>query len=329
MNDIQAKSSEKVHMLKIPGEFKKINNIKSLLYVLINSVIVIFAGMIAYSLSIWWFYILAFVVVAIAGDALLKLQHDAMHGMLVSNKNLNAKLGKFISALMGTRFYDAMTIHMRHHSRIGSDDDPNLYWYDLNKNIPFFLIAQTFGAKLWMFFSRTVIVLVRSIIPKHQGALKTNTSLDSAPVVINRSHGLNDLIMLVIVQALLFIIISIVTSPWVYIIFILLPPSTLGSLLESIRSFSEHACYENDGDILTKKSRMYFVLSNPIERIILSQFGFHLHHLHHFYPTIPVFNLPKLHRWLIDNQDGYTDMYTVRKSYLGTLYSYILNRSLE
>lgn len=316
-------------MIKIPSEFKKINNFKSLAYVVANSAMVLLAGVTAYFLSVWWGYILAFIAVAIAGDALLKLQHDAMHGILIGNKKLNAAVGKFISALMGTRFYDAITIHMRHHSRIGTGDDPNLYWYDAKKNTLLFMLGQLFGAKLWMFASRTVIVLIGSVMPKHQGKLKTNTSLDSAPVVINRSHSTNDLIVLAAVQLLLFVAISIVTSPWVYIVFILLPPSTLGSLLESIRSFSEHACYEDSGDMITKKSRMYLVSSNAIERIVLSQFGFHLHHLHHFYPTIPVFNLAKLHRWLIENQDDYVNTYAVRKTYIGTLYSYILKRPME
>lgn len=329
MNSLLQNSPEKIHMLKIPAEFKQIHNIKSLIYVVANSAVVIFSGVIAYYLSIWWCYILAFIAVAIAGDALLKLQHEAMHGILVSNKKLNAAIGKFISALVGTRFYDAVTIHMRHHSRIGSDEDPNLYWYDVKKNIVFFMLGQLFGAKLWMFISRTVIVLVGSVMPKHLGKLKTNTSLDSAPVVINRSHSVNDLVCLVAVQISLFISISILASPWVYIVFILLPPSTLGSLFESIRSFSEHACYENNNDLITKKSRMYLVSSNPVERIILSQFGFHLHHLHHFYPTIPVFNLPKLHRWLLDHQDTYAEMFVVRKSYIGTLYLYISKRPLE
>jgi fatty acid desaturase len=317
---------ENISLVDIPNEYRKVNNVRSLSYFLITTVIIICSGPVAYVLAVWWGYILAYIFVAVAGDALLKLQHDAMHGVLVSDKKLNNILGVFASALMGTRYYDAVTIHMRHHARLGGDDDPNLYWYDEKNNIPIFMLAQLLGAKLWMFISRTTAVFMSSVRPSSE-PLKTNTSLDSSPVVVNKSRAIDDLVALGIVHSFLFLGVSFFFAPWVYIVFILLPPSTLGSLLESIRSFSEHARYDKSSGNLADRRRLYFVLSNPLERFFLSQFGFHVHHLHHLYPKVPVFNLPKLHCWMMDNVRGYSELFIMRKSYIGTLYFFMKNCS--
>lgn len=321
---------EKIALIEIPSKFRKIHNKKSLVYVFICALVVITSGVVAYFFASAWGYVLAYVCVVIAGDALLKLQHEAMHGVLVSNTKLNAWLGKFISALMGTRYYDAITIHMRHHTRLGHDEDPNLYWYDEKNNVPIFMLKQLLGAKLWMFVSRTIMVLIRSFVHKGEVKFKTNTSLDSAPVVVNKARAIDDLAALVVVQATLFILIAYFTAWWVYLIFVVLPPSTLGSLFESVRSFSEHARYAGGRKAeVAERRRLYLVLSSPLERFALSQFGFHVHHLHHLYPTVPVFNLPGLHLWMLENFKEYGRLFIVRKSYVGTLYCYISKQSLE
>ncbi len=321
--------SDQRSKIAISNEFKQINNLKSFIYFFICSLVLVSAGMVAYLLSDWRAYFVAFILAAISGDALLKLQHDAMHGILVSNKKLNILLGRLSSALMGTRYYDATTIHMRHHACLGGGADPNLYWYSQSNYMIFFMLKQLFGAKLWMFFSRTIIVLIYSMAPKYAINLKTNTSLDSASVVVNKSRGLADLLILVIIQALLFITMAYFFSWWVYFAFILLPVSTLGSFLEAVRSFSEHARFDECTENIAEKKRHYYVSSNFLERFVLSQFGFHYHHLHHLYPTVPVFNLPALHRWMIENCISYTELYVTRASYSGTLLKFIFKQTNE
>ena len=305
--------------IKIPRFFFEINNRKSLFFLSTNILIILSAGPLSYWLAAWWGYVLAFVAVTIAGDALLKLQHEAMHRILVKNKALNASLGKFISALMGTRYYDATTIHMRHHACLGGEDDPNLYWYGEKSNLLAFMIGQLLGAKLWMFFYRMIMLVTCSIFPRWSVEINTNTSLNVAPVVVNRSRGIDDLLMLILVQGVLLILITLISSWWIYALFIVLPPSTLGSLLESIRSYSEHARSKKSACNIAEQRRFFWVQSNSLELTILSQFGFHYHHLHHLYPSIPVFNLPRLHSWLMKEFGDYQEYFVLRESYIKTL----------
>jgi len=314
----------------IPLEYRKTRTIVPALYLFVCALLLIIIGPLAYFVDLAWFYVLCFVFSSILGDTLLKLQHEAMHGILVANKQSNIILGKFISALVGTRYYDSRVIHMQHHTGLGEENDPNLYWYDNQKNIFLFMISQLLGAKLWMFLGRTVIVLMMLAAPAYAKTLKTGTSLDSSPVAENKGRGIDDLIMLILVQSILLVLIAYISTFWIYMIYILLPPSTLGSLIESIRSFSEHV--RND-DIpisnIAEKRRMFLVSSNMVEKIVMSQFGFQYHHLHHLYPTISVFNLEKLHIWMKENVENYCETFVERKSYTGTLIRYLLKKPLE
>ena len=137
---------------------------------------------------------------------------------------------------------------------------PNLYWYGDKNNIATFMLGQLFGAKLWMFFSRTIAVLLCSVKFSSE-KLRTKTSLDSSPVVVKKSRAIDDIVALGMVQGFLFIAFSLFTSPWVYLVFVVLPPSTLGSLLESIRSFSEHIrCNRAKTNALADRRRLYFFI---------------------------------------------------------------------
>lgn len=131
--------------------------------------------------------------------------------------------------------------------------------------------------------------------------------------------------MLILVQGILLISITIASSWWIYVLFVVISPSTLGSLLESIRSYSEHARSNASASNAAEQRRLFWVVSNPLELIVLSQFGFHYHHLHHLYPSIPVFNLPEAHAWLMKEIVNYQGYFVLRKSYIKTLFGDIVN----
>lgn len=61
----------------------------------------------------------------------------------------------------------------------------------------------------------------------------------------------------------------------------------------------------------------------------MSQYGFHYHHIHHMYPTVPVFRLKDLHHWLSKNDLNYPQKYIERDVYSNVLLRYILKRPLE
>ena len=64
----------------------------------------------------------------------------------------------------------------------------------------------------------------------------------------------------------------------------------------------------------------FIFLSNPLEQLFLSQFGFHVHHLHYLYPRVPVFDLLKLYCWMLDNSSNYSELFITRKNYIGVLF---------
>lgn len=154
---------ENLPRVKIPTEFYIKNYSAPLCYSFFNTVVILRSGPLAYHLDIYWFYGIAFILVGVNAEALLLLQHEAMHRILVPNKRLNQSLGILISAILGTRFFDSTDIHMWHHKFIGEETDPNLYWYDTEKNRPGwsvirFMVFQLLGAKFVVFVVRTFTV---------------------------------------------------------------------------------------------------------------------------------------------------------------------------
>lgn len=137
-----------------------------------------------------------------------------------------------------------------------------------------------------------------------------------------------DLVMLMGVQVFYFLGVSWLTHPAVYFLLYLLPICTLTGFLESIRSFSEHVRYGNSEDFSTD-DLLYFVKSNPFERLLMNQYGFHYHHLRHMYPTVPVFNLKGLHHWLEKNDSSYNQKFIRRDGYTKVLIRYFFNKPLE
>ena len=135
---------------------------------MINTVIILGSGIVAYYFDHVLAYGLAFLLVGVNANALFLLQHEAMHRILFSNSILNNWAGRVISAILGTRFFDSTTIHMKHHHDLGLQTDPNMYWYDTKKNYPGwgifrFMFFQLFGQKICVFLSRTTYVAFASI----------------------------------------------------------------------------------------------------------------------------------------------------------------------
>ena len=75
----------------------------------------------------------------------------------------------------------------------------------------------------------------------------------------------------------------------------------------------------------TARRRLFWVVSNPLGLIVLSQFGFNYHYLHHLYPSIPVFNLPEVHDYLMEGFVDYESYFVLRESYIKTLFGDLAN----
>src|SRR5512132_1765571 len=72
-----------------------------------------------------WMFVLAFLVVGSRQYALLILMHDAFHSLVHRNGLVNDFVGAvLIGAPCGSAYWHARAAHLKHHRRLGKDDDP-------------------------------------------------------------------------------------------------------------------------------------------------------------------------------------------------------------
>lgn len=318
-------------MVKIPGAFSKRENWKAAGYILLNLMLLLASGIFAFHWHQRWFYLVVFVLVGSRAQSLYILQHETMHSLLFSNRRANIGVGILLSALLGTRYFDGTRLHMIHHRLTGQPNDPNDHWHSTAGKKPGwtttrFFISQLMGIRLLIPLLRVTDLLGRLIMPS-----KTNRTTLQAKDIDNsssRSAAMIDLSALILVQAIVFSIIALLATPWVYFLLYLAPMVTLTAFFEAIRSFSEHVLPGEIPTTDTERERLFHMRAGRIERFFISQFSFHYHHLHHLYPNVVTFKMPELHRWLQQNDPDYTQRYIERPGYVETLLRYTLNRSI-
>ena len=311
------------HHIKIPEEFGLRDDRLAWLLVAGNLSVVLSAGVIAWHLGAWWAYVLAFVLVGARGQASYILQHEAMHNLLFTAPRTNQRVGILLSAVLGTRFYMGRKIHWDHHRHVGHPNDPNEIFHNVENRPPGpaalrFFLFHLLGGRLTMMVSNLGRTALQIVLPGKQDAGRDEGSIPFAKTRI-------DLIALFGVQLVILSAISLLSSPIVYFALYFAPLVTLTAFFEAIRSFSEHVLpgtptCEAEGD------RRFLMDAGPVERFFVSQFDFHLHHVHHLYPNVVTFKVRALHRWLLANDPLYPGQFLTRPGYVGTALRYLSNR---
>jgi len=296
--------------------------------IVVNALLIISLGPIAYYLNVPWFYVVAFILVGARGQSLFILQHETMHGLISYNKKLNEAMGILLSAMLGTQFYTGRKMHMLHHRFVGTDEDPNIVYHGINDKRP--------GYAAWIFFIKNMlgwrlIGLVRSVartVFAKLGIIKPPSQPAHAMLRVTSREQMIDLAALFVVQLVIFIGMSLVAHPLIYIGIYILPLSTLTCLFEALRSFSEHVLPLGTASNAVEEKRGFFMKASPLELFFISQFDFNYHHVHHQYPNIPTLNVRKMHEWKLANDLQFKNTYIERPGYVMTAIRYCLGKSI-
>ena len=323
--------------VRLPKQFFELESAKGWFYVVTNALVVTCSGTAAYYVDTWWCYVLAFVLVGARAQALYILQHECMHWILFPNRRTNNIMGVLLSGILGTRLYDGRAMHFQHHRDVGLPSDPNTYWHGTENHRPgwstikFFLL-QLIGGRLLGVFLRTLHVLTGIDYEPAQSIDEQKERSENVPERIRlrrKRESQIDICAILVVQGILFASMSLVASPWVYVLLFFCPIVTLTCLFESFRSFSEHVLPGDQSRNVPEELRSFLMDASRVELFFISQFWFNYHHLHHLYPRVATFKLRKLHRWLQENDERYEDKYIRRPGYVSVALNYILNRPIN
>jgi fatty acid desaturase len=97
----------------------------------------------------------------------------------------------------------------------------------------------------------------------------------------------------------------------------LIPYATFYQLLNRIRLSTEHFNIDESNSFRTRS-----VVASFLETLIFTPYNLGYHLEHHLYPSIPFYNLPKLHSLLLNNE-AYKNEAIIESSYKDVLKDFI------
>jgi fatty acid desaturase len=220
------------------------------------------------------------------------VMHEAAHRTLFRNRRLNDWVGNWLAAYpVWADVGPYRTYHLLHHSRTGTDQDP-----DLGLAAPFPITRASFRRKVWRDLSgRTGWKQARAVFlrdigrsrGRNQRALGMNAG--EQPDV-----GWHKLVPVATTNAVLLGVLTSAGYPALYLLWAVAWLTTY-RLVTRIRSIAEHGMVPDRLDPL-RNTRT--TLAGWWERVLVAPNRVNFHLEHHLLMTVPHHNLPALHRLL-------------------------------
>ncbi len=252
-------------------------------------------------------YILAVLLIGGRQHALGVLMHEGAHKRLLKSHRLNDLVGNLfcawpiLSTVEGYR-----RTHFAHHRETNTDSDPD--WL-LKKNKPDWKFPKTWPGLVWLFIrdvtAMNTLELVQIFRRYGNSPKSRNTSAQSS------GRGYYRLIYYLLAAVLL----TVFSCWWEFLLFWIVPFLTTFKAFIRWRSIAEHFGVEYD-HILRQSRTTYPGL---LGRLMVGPIYINYHIEHHLYPSVPFYNMPKLHQALIDNTEFRNNAHITKNGYWGVL----------
>jgi fatty acid desaturase len=235
----------------------------------------------------------AIAVIASRQQALLNVEHDALHRSFARDRRVNDAVGIVAAAApCGSGFRSTRVHHLRHHRWLNTPDDPDGILHrgphlDTRNGLLRHL-AEAFSG-----------IYALKLLRRREGWV--------GPEV--RKKDKRDLML---VNLGLWGIFTRLTSWWTYPLLWLGPLTTITSGVVVMRNYVDHALV--DDELAEYPDRRVSVDAGPIEGPNLSPYNMNWHAEHHLFPWVPARRLPIAAQRLADRADRPDQL--VRTSYL-------------
>lgn len=255
----------------------------------------------------WWVVLAAMPVIGNRYYALFIIGHDGMHRRVFNSLRANdlfCDLSIFGPVGAITRVNNRN--HLKHHRNLAKPDDPDRHKHGcFNKADRGELLSYLVGlTSSWRTLKNTFVVR------EADGAGRS-----SGPRYTGR-----DLAILIGWQAALIGGLTWAVGWWAYPVLWVLPVYVFWYLADAFRSFAEHSHPESDAK--ADAHRLITYLPHALERALVAPMNMNHHTVHHLWPSIPYYHLPKADEAI---RTAGRDMgLEWRRSYLGYLVRYWL-----
>jgi fatty acid desaturase len=266
---------------------------------------------------LWLLPVSIVVAIAVIGArqlGLAVLMHEAAHHALFSNRALNDWAGNWLCAYpVWADLKPYRSYHLQHHAKNWTEDDPDL---DLATKYP--VSPDSMRRKLWRDISgqvgwkRARAILKRDLAGA-VGKTRRDTSVSFGKTADAGSPGWRNLRGVVVTNGLLLAGLAAVGRPELYLLWVV-AWFTTNSLVTRIRAIAEHNMVPDPSDPL-RNTRT--TLASWWERLLIAPNRVNYHLEHHLLMTVPLYNLPRLHRLL--HERGVLDRALLAGGYLEVL----------
>ncbi|EMI46415.1 fatty acid desaturase family protein [Rhodopirellula sp. SWK7] len=302
--------SRKRHV-ELVRSLSQVSGVRSTLYIGLQWAIMIGTMIIAARVNHWAVYLGAMVVLASRMQALGVLMHDGAHYLLYKNRLVNDVVSDLFVAFpigMSTTLY--RKTHFRHHRYTNTDEDQDLAAQE--EEHEWFEWPKTRLGLFWTLF-RSVFgmnFLRGWILYKHWAPWNNFRSPDFPP----RCRVLYVLSTVCVYGFFAFALKVDARTTLILIGVYMFAGMTLLNLINRIRATAEHLGTRGDHELNDTRT----VLPNLIERMLIAPYGVNYHLEHHLFPSVPGYQLSKLHRELMQD-DEFRERAHITKGYTGVI----------
>jgi fatty acid desaturase len=255
----------------------------------------------------WWpnplVIVAAIVVIGARQLGFAVLMHEAAHRSLFSNRTVNDFVGNWLCAFpVWSDLRPYRPYHLQHHAKNWTDEDP-----DLALATPFPITTESMRRKIWRDVSgqtgwKRLKATVRRDLGLSRGRVKRN--FDAG---IEALHGV------LLTNGVLLAILTLCGHPALYLLWVA-AWMTSYSFVMRLRSIAEHAMIPDPADELNNTRT---TIARLWERLLIAPNCVNFHLEHHLLPTVPHYNLRRMHRML--RERGVLDRACVTTGYAGVL----------
>jgi fatty acid desaturase len=251
--------------------------------------------------------LVAMLIIAARQHALAILMHEGVHFTLARDRSVNELVGNWFCAFplgMVTSLYRRW--HLAHHGAPNTQDDPDYLQHLADNDFRLPILRRTL-----------LVLMLKDIVgvslPKWIGSTTAwlgwpRVFKNDQDSPLSRRERAHFAALWVSVAALAF-----VTGTYVYLIVIwYVPILLLLPAFARVRTIAEHNFEESPDEL----DHTRHVDGLAIERFFIAPFNINYHIAHHYFPSVPQHNLPRLHRALLALPE-FRDRAIVLSTYFG------------
>ena len=246
-------------------------------------------------------YLIAVMLIGTRQLGLAILEHEAAHGTLHPNANLNDWMAEWLcGGPVGGSLKRYRPYHLTHHKYTEQKEDP-----DIGLSRPFPVTKGSLMRKFvrdltgQTFYKQRIAPFIAQV----RGEKRKPPRVPDSP---GKRFW--------IVQGVIIVATTLLGYWWAWPVLWIVPMATWFPLVTRMRAMGEHAMVNTQEDPFTHART---TLANPLERLFIAPFWVHYHCEHHCFMYVPCYNLEKTHRLLM--LKGFGDRMRVTKGYAEVL----------